>query len=71
MLPYRVDDLRRTAGCPVVVRLDDGATFRGRLRTEILSERSVSVYIAMPCGGGATLYIDRIAEIMPDDADTP
>jgi hypothetical protein len=58
--------LRRLAGVTVRVRLCDGAAWTGVLRTDLLTERSVSVYVE-GCGGGegVTLYIDQIAEIVP------
>jgi hypothetical protein len=62
---YGVPELRHFAGTEVRVRLRDGATWTGRLRTELLTERSLSIYIAGHGGEGATLYIDQIAEIVP------
>ncbi len=47
------------------MRLDDGSSWTGRLRTELLTERSLSVYIDGRGEEGATLYIDQIAEIVP------
>jgi hypothetical protein len=63
--PYGVSRLRGYAGTDVRVRLDDGTSWSGRLRTDLLTERSLSVYITGPGGEGATLYIDQIAEIVP------
>ncbi len=63
--PYGVPRLRQYAGADVRVRLDDGTTWTGRLRTDLLTERSLSVYITGHGGEGATLYIDQIAEIAP------
>lgn len=63
--PYGVPRLRQYAGADVRVRLDDGTTWTGRLRTDLLTERSLSVYITGHGGEGATLYIDQIAEIVP------
>ena len=62
-----MNGIRRFAGHEVRVRLRDGSTFSGRLRTELLSEESLSVYIASHRGEGVTLYIDQIAEIVPID----
>ena len=62
-----VDGVRRFAGHAVRVRLFDGSTFAGHLRTELLSEQSLSVFIALHPGEGVTLYIDQIAEIVPTD----
>ena len=64
--PNDVAALRRLTGRTVRVRLDDGSTWTGVLRTELLTDRSVSVYL-LGCGGeeGVTLYIHQIAEIVP------
>jgi hypothetical protein len=70
MLGIDVDGVRRFSGHDVRVRLVDGSTFSGRLRTELLSEQSLSVYIAMQRGEGVTLYIDQIAEIVLIDQPT-
>jgi hypothetical protein len=67
MVGIGVDGVRRFAGHDVRVRLTNGLTFTGRLRTELLSEHSLSVYIAARSGEGVTLYIDQIAEIVPID----
>ncbi len=56
------------AGTEVRVRLVDGIEWTGHLRTELLSERSLSVYLAGGDGEGATLYLDQIAEIVPNDS---
>ena len=53
------------AGRHVRVRLDDGTEHSGHLRTELLSDRSLSVYIAGKDDEGATLYIDQIVDIVP------
>jgi hypothetical protein len=70
MLQYDVDDLRSLAGLRVRVRMTDGATFTGWLRTDILSERSIAVYISSHSDEGVTLYLDQIAEIVPFDPPT-
>jgi hypothetical protein len=62
-----VAEIRGFAGRNVSVRLHDGSTFTGRLRTELLSDHSLSVYITSHRGEGVTLYIDQIAEIVPTD----
>jgi hypothetical protein len=62
-----IDAVRGFAGREVRVRLHDGASFTGHLRTELLSEDSLSVYIALLGGEGVTLYIDQIADIVPID----
>lgn len=58
-----ISELREFAGQAVCLRLDDGSEHRGTLRTELLTDRSISVYIASESGDGATIYIDQIAEI--------
>ncbi|MDQ6943240.1 MAG: hypothetical protein M3169_12105 [Candidatus Eremiobacteraeota bacterium] len=58
-----VVELRRFAGTEVRVRLVDGTAWRGRLRTELLTENSLAVFLHDENGGGTTLYIDEIAEI--------
>lgn len=63
--PYGVSQLRQYAGTEVRVRLDDGTSWSGRLRTGLLTERSLSVYIVGLGGEGTTLYIDQITEIVP------
>ena len=58
--------LRRFAGLVVRVRLADGSAWTGVLRTDLLSDRSVSVFLLGRGGGeGVTLYIHQIAEIVP------
>ena len=64
--PNDVAALRRLAGRTVRVRLADDSTWTGVLRTDLLTERSVSVYLLGPGGEeGVTLYIHQIAEIVP------
>jgi hypothetical protein len=63
-----VADLRRLAGVDVRVRLADGSRWTGRLRTDLLTERSLSVYLTGADKEGTTLYIDQIAEIVPTHA---
>jgi hypothetical protein len=67
MVGYAVETIRRFAGRDVLVRLHDGSSFSGRLRTELLSDHSLSVFIAHGLGEGVTLYIDQIAEIVLTD----
>lgn len=62
---YDVEAVAAFAGTRVRVRLDDGTVHSGHLRTELLSQRSLSVYIAGSEDEGATLYIDQIIEIVP------
>lgn len=59
--------LREFAGRPVRLLLADGSEHRGVLRTELLSEHSISVFISAEQGEGATIYIDQIAEIAPQN----
>ena len=58
-----ISDLRAYGDRPVCLRLDDGSVHCGVLRTELLTERSISIYIAAESGDGATVYIDQITEI--------
>jgi hypothetical protein len=62
---FDVHDVEAFAGMSVRVRLDDGSEHTGHLRTELLSDRSLSVYIAGSGDEGATLYIDQIVAIVP------
>ena len=57
--------LRCFAGVRVRIRLLDGATWSGWLRTDVLTERSISVYVRGHAGEGVTVYIDQIADIVP------
>ena len=57
--------LKGLAGLAVRVRLADGSCWTGTLRTDLLSDRSVSVFLADGCGEGVTLYIHQIEEIVP------
>ena len=65
---YDIGTLRAFEGVPVDVELRDGTGHAGRLRVELLSERSLSVYIAGSGDEGATLYIDQIVSIVPQNA---
>ncbi len=58
---YSVADLHARTGCLLRVEMADGDVFTGIFRTEILSARSLSVYIAGP--RSATLTIDEIVSI--------
>ncbi len=62
---YDVAAVEAFAGTHVRVHLNDGTAHTGRLRTELLSDRSLSVYIAGSGDEGATLYIDQIVAIVP------
>ena len=62
---YDPDAIAAFAGAHVRVQLDDGSEHAGYLRTELLSDRSLSVYIAGAGDEGATLYIDQIVAIVP------
>lgn len=64
-LGYDVRAVEAFAGTHVRVVLDDGTEHIGHLRTELLSDRSLSVYIAGSGDEGATLYIDKITSIVP------
>jgi hypothetical protein len=60
-----VSGVRQWEGREVCVRLRDGTQWIGTLRVELLTDRSVSVYVRSGDGQGATLYIDQIVEIVP------
>jgi hypothetical protein len=62
---YDVRAVEAFAGMTVRVRLYDGTEHTGHLRTELLSDRSLSVYIIGSGDEGATLYIDQIVAIVP------
>jgi hypothetical protein len=62
---YDVQAVEAFAGTHVRVHLDDGTEHTGHLRTELLSDRSLSVYITGSGDEGATLYIDQIVAIVP------
>ena len=68
---YDVASLRRLAAIEVRVRLRDGSLFHGRFRTGLLTDRSLSVFLAEDGGEGVTLYIDQIAEIVPTTLSAP
>ncbi len=61
---YDAGAIETFAGMHVRVYLDDGTSHTGHLRTELLSDRSLSVYIAGAGDEGATLYIDQITDIV-------
>jgi hypothetical protein len=60
-----IAELRSFADRPVRVRLDDGSEHTGVLRTELLGDASISVFLARDERQGATLYIDEITGIWP------
>ena len=62
-----VGTLRDFTGRPVRLLLRDGTEHRGVLRTELLTEQSISVFIGVETGEGSTIYIDQIAEIQPQN----
>ncbi len=61
--------LKSFAGTPVRMRLANGSERVGLMRTELLSERSISVYLGHgeADGEGETVYIDDIIGIWPRD----
>ncbi len=58
-----VDELRACADRRVRVRLVDQSEFVGCLRTELLTDLSISVFLTGDHGDGATIYIHEIAAI--------
>ncbi len=55
--------LRSFALSRVGIRLDDASERVGTLRTELLSDESISVYLTGENGEGATIYIDDIVDV--------
>ncbi len=62
-VPVGVEALRSYRDRTVLVQLRDGSQFVGKLRVELLSEKSISVYIARGDGTGTTIYIDEIGSL--------
>ncbi|GAC1495338.1 MAG: hypothetical protein NVS2B8_16460 [Vulcanimicrobiaceae bacterium] len=60
-----IAELLSFANRPVRVRLCDASEHVGMLRTELLSERSISVFLTREGQQGATIYIDEIVGIWP------
>lgn len=60
-----IAELRSFAGLRVHVHLTDGSKHVGTLRTDLLSERSIAVFLARDGDDGATIYIDQIAAVAP------
>ncbi len=61
-----VEELRPFAGHLVRVRLADGSELEGKLRTELLTEQSISIFLShLDEAGGTTLYIEEIAGVWP------
>jgi hypothetical protein len=58
-----IAQLRSFTGHAVRIRLEDASELVGVLRTELLTDRSIAVFLAREGGEGATLYIDDIVEI--------
>jgi hypothetical protein len=63
--PMEITELRTFAGRRVRVRLDDASEHEGVLRTELLSDKSISVYLKSGEREGATIYIHEIVGIWP------
>jgi hypothetical protein len=63
----QIEDLRPFAGHVVRVSMADGTELAGTLRTELLTDRSISVYLAHAAApSGTVLYIDDIASVRPE-----
>jgi hypothetical protein len=60
-----VAELRLYANRPVRIRMDDATEHVGTLRTELLSDKSISVFLARDGDQGATIYIEEIVGIWP------
>ncbi len=65
-----IDELRSLGTRPVHVRLADGSVFAGRMRIELLSEHSISIFLD-DGGEGATLYIHDIIAASLDPGGGP
>ena len=60
-----VAELRSHANRLVRIRMDDASEHVGTLRTELLSDKSISVFLAREGEEGATIYIEEIVGIWP------
>ncbi len=60
-----IAELRFFAGRLVCVQLTDGSEHVGTLRTDLLSERSIAVFLTRDGDDGATIYIDQISAVRP------
>ncbi len=63
-----ISELRSYAGRLVHVHLTDGSDHIGTLRTDLLSERSISVFLIRGADEGETIYIHHIAAVQPAGA---
>jgi hypothetical protein len=63
-----IAELRSYAGRRVHVHLTDGSERVGTLRTDLLSERSISVFLTCEGDDGETIYIHHIAAVRPSAA---
>jgi hypothetical protein len=63
-----IEELRSHAGRRVHVHLTDGSEHVGTLRTDLLSERSISVFLSRDGDDGATIYIEQITAVRPAPA---
>ncbi len=61
----KIGHFRTYAGRTVRVRLRDGSVLVGVLRTDLLSERSIAVFLGRGEEEGATIYIQEIVGIWP------
>ncbi len=61
-----ITHLRTFEGGRVRVRIRDVGDLVGILRTELLTDRSLAVYLDSGNGDGATIYIDQIVGIWPE-----
>ena len=61
----RLAELRLYADRPVRIRMNDASEHVGTLRTELLSEKSISVFLGREGQQGTTIYIDEIVGIWP------
>ncbi|MGP6158456.1 MAG: hypothetical protein ACLPYS_13290 [Vulcanimicrobiaceae bacterium] len=56
-------ELRSYAGRRVHVHLTDGSEHVGLLRTDLLSERSIAVFLTREGDDGETIYLHHIAAV--------
>ncbi len=56
-------ELRPFEGKHVRLRLHDASEHEGELRTDLLSDSAISVFLKHEGGEGATIYIDDIVGI--------
>jgi hypothetical protein len=56
-------DLQPFGSRRVLLRLRDASEYTGELRTDLLSDRAIAVFLVGADGEGSTIYIDDIVGI--------